>query len=606
MCIRTLHQSWLIGRRSHSIRRDRSMADENENAARNRDGRLDETNAEEKQDKRGLGRQIVDFLLPRVQLFHTADGKGYICYRIKDHRENHAIDSKPVRMWVTDIARRQFKSPPSRAVVDTVTAALEAAAITGGTEQKVYYRIARVGDEIYIDLGDRTWDALKVTSAGWQVVSEPQVRFVRHRNMDVLPHPSKTPNLKALQRFLNVASEEDFRLIVAWIIAAMTGAGPYAILLILGPQGSAKSAMASILRRIIDPVLRASSRSLWRNEWDLAIAASRNAVLAFDNISKLTAEQSDAACRLATGSGFATRELWSRDEETVFDGMRPLIFNGIAEFATRADFLERALVVVLPTISPIHRRSMKKVTAEFEAEWPHIFSGLLDALAAALKNLSSVSTPELPRMADFALTAIAAEPACPWQPGEFLRAYHANLRQGHDIALEADPFALAMIEFGQGLRWRSDKRWSGTATELREQLMTTAINMKDLPSTASALSTELRRLEPVLVTRGVEITFDRRGAGGTRLITVTWKSDRAPEMAVESTADAADGSDGNSPMYLLIQEKITKEKITKECEMPSRAPLASGRTDDPATAKRIESTNRSAIDLNAGETSASA
>jgi putative DNA primase/helicase len=493
----------------------------------------DEGTNEKKKDKRSMECKIVEYIQPQVELFHTPEQEAYVRYRRGQHSEIHRVKSKEFRMMLTTLARREFHTPPTRSAVDAAVDSLEAAAITQGPEQKVHYRYARVDDALYIDLGNKKWDAVRVTAAGWEVVSDAPVRFVRHKNIAELPYPSKTPDLRKLRKLMNVACEEDWVLIAVWLIAAMSGIGPYAILLILGPQGSSKSALAALLRRIIDPVVKAPLRSLWRNDWDLAIAASRSAVLAFDNISKITAEQSDAACRLATSSGFGTRQLWTPDEETIFDGMRPLIFNGISEFATRPDLLERSLIIVLAVIRPDQRRSLTDVNREFEQHWPDIFAGLLDALSAVLKNMptAEATARELPRMADFALVGIAAEPACPWEPGDFLKAYSANQHQGHAIAVESDPFAQMMLAFGGGLRFQDSRQWVGTATDLREQLLNPETNVRDLPATPAALSSELRRLQPVLAAGGIHITFDRKGAGGNRMITITWK-----EVAKEEAA----------------------------------------------------------------------
>ena len=78
---------------------------------------------------------------------------------------------------------------------------------------------------------------------------------------------------------------------------------------------------------------------------------ARNAwVLAFDNLSALPGWLSDAFCRLATGGGFSTGELHTNDEEVIFDATRPMAFNGIDDFITRADLLERSLLMRHPPI----------------------------------------------------------------------------------------------------------------------------------------------------------------------------------------------------------------------------------------------------------------
>ena len=87
----------------------------------------------------------------------------------------------------------------------------------------------------------------------------------------------------------------------------------------------------------------------------------RNAwVLAFDNLSGIRDQLYDALCRLATGGGFATRQLYTDDEEIIFSAKRPIILNGIDDIATRGDLQERSLLIFLPSI-PEERRVEESV-----------------------------------------------------------------------------------------------------------------------------------------------------------------------------------------------------------------------------------------------------
>ena len=63
---------------------------------------------------------------------------------------------------------------------------------------------------------------------------------------------------------------------------------------------------------------------------DLFIAASNAHVLAFDNVSGLPGFVSDTLCRLATGAGFAVRQLYTDQDETLFTAARPVILHSSA------------------------------------------------------------------------------------------------------------------------------------------------------------------------------------------------------------------------------------------------------------------------------------
>jgi hypothetical protein len=110
--------------------------------------------------------------------------------------------------------------------------------------------------------------------------------------------------------------------------------------------------MAKLVRAIIDPN-SVPLRAPRRNEHDVYIAARNSHVLAYDNISGLPDWLSDTFCRLATGGGFSTRELYSDQDEVLFGSTRPIILNGIDDIATRPDLADRSIT---PALSPISDR----------------------------------------------------------------------------------------------------------------------------------------------------------------------------------------------------------------------------------------------------------
>jgi type II secretory pathway predicted ATPase ExeA len=53
--------------------------------------------------------------------------------------------------------------------------------------------------------------------------------------------------------FLNLPSQNDFVLLVMWLLAALRPNGPYPLLAITGELGSAKTMISKMLRALIDP-----------------------------------------------------------------------------------------------------------------------------------------------------------------------------------------------------------------------------------------------------------------------------------------------------------------------------------------------------------------
>jgi hypothetical protein len=163
-----------------------------------------------------------------------------------------------------------------------------------------------------------------------------------------LPIPQPGGSIEQFALFLNLPSRNDFVLVVAWLLAALRPSGPYPLLAISGEQGSAKTVLSKMLRALVDPN-GAPVRTLPREERDLFIAANNGHVLAFDNVSGLPPWLSDSLCRLASGGGLAVRQLYTDQDEVLFDAARPIILNGIEDIITRPDLADRAIFLTLPS-----------------------------------------------------------------------------------------------------------------------------------------------------------------------------------------------------------------------------------------------------------------
>jgi len=455
--------------------------------------------------------RLVALALEVVELFHDG-GVAYASVPVAGHRENCAVRSRTLRTW---LARKFYeaeqKAPGAQALQDAL-GVLEGHAVFAGPEHPVFVRIAGHEENIYLDLGNADWSAVEVTRSGWRIVADPPVRFRRPRALGSLPVPRPGGSVDELRPFVNVASEDDWHLLVAWLLAALSPSGPYPALALHGEQGTGKSTRAAMVRSLLDPN-SAPLRAEPREARDLAIAASNGWVIALDNLSHVGGWLSDALCRLATGGGFATRELYSDQDETIFDSQRPIILTGIGELATRGDLLDRSLILYLERIPGSARRAERELWAAFDRARPRILGALLDAASGALRHLPSVELDELPRMADFAEWVTAAEPALGWAPGKFMDAYTANRDASNELTLEATPLAAP-------LRQLAELGFEGTATDLLDRLAAlvedTATRRRDWPANARSLSTALRRLAPNLREAGIEVEFGREPGGQRR------------------------------------------------------------------------------------------
>src|SRR3546814_1130395 len=155
--------------------------------------------------------------------------------------------------------------------------------------------------------------------------------------------------------------------------------------MISGEQGSSKTTTARVCRALCDPNL-APGRAPPRDERDLISTASNSHVMSYDNLSSMPPWLADGLARIATGSGYAARELHTNMDEVVFEGQRPVILNGIPDLGGRADLGDRALTVHLPPIPDDQRRTERESWTTFNQHRPSLLGALLDAASAALRE----------------------------------------------------------------------------------------------------------------------------------------------------------------------------------------------------------------------------
>jgi hypothetical protein len=206
--------------------------------------------------------------------------------------------------------------------------------------------------------------------------------------------------------------------------------------------------------------------------------------------------------------------------------------NGIEDVIGRPDLADQAIFLTLGPIREDQRRSESELWREFELARPAILGALLDVAAQGLEAMGSVHLDRLPRMADFALWAMACETGL-WPAGTFTRAYAANRKVGIEGIIDADPIAACVREL---MTERSS--WTGSAADLLRvsaERTGQASDRTGWPKNPRALAGHLRRAQTFLRTLGIDISFSREGRAGSRVIRMR----TSPENTVSSVRDSA-------------------------------------------------------------------
>ena len=460
---------------------------------------------------------LIKLAQQQCQFFCTPgrNGQAYADIHRLGHRETMQVEGDDFKDWLIAESFAERGVAPSEDAVKTATRTLCALAKRGGVQHEVHLRRAFLAGCLYLDLGDETWNAVRVDSEGWRIVGDAPVRFRRPRPMLALPTPRRGGKAEDLWRFVAVKSDPDRVLTVAWLLAALgQPAGALPVLVVSGEQGTAKSTATRLLLALVSPA-EAPLLALPTDRRDLAVIANAYYVLAFDNVSGLTREQSDSLCTLSTGSGFATRKCYSDAELTVFQAKRPLILNGIPDFVDRPDLADRALRLELEPIGPRGRRTEGDLWTDFEAAAPEILGALLDVVAVGLANLPTTHEADTStRLADFEQWLQACELAL-WESGTFEHALLANRESSLTATLEGDPVAQVAMRLAT-----SHAEWHGTASDF----VAAGLALADEGCTKLAhkgarhVSNRLKLLAPALREKGISVERRRSGPRGERMI----------------------------------------------------------------------------------------
>lgn len=458
--------------------------------------------------------EVMLKILKNHELFHDAENRGYIVIDKRNYLiGTHDADKNLERLFYL----RKGKAI-SKASLAQVNGVLEAKALYDHPLKNVFTRVASADGKIIINLANKEMEVVVINKHGWVLTSDSPAKFIHYQTLQSLYAPADGGCIRDFQTLLGV-SDENFILILAFIINTFNPDGPYWFLLVEGEQGSGKSFLCHLLKLLIDPNFITKQR-LPENIRDLMIQAQENHLLVFDNLSGMKGEMSDILCTLSTGGGFSTRALYTNSGNYVFKACRPFIINGIEGVANRPDLLERCISITLPTMPDGYRKTEKQLLFEFERLKPQILGWLCKVLSCALRRMDEIEAPTEMRMADAAHFLVAAEPATGFSEGTFLRALVKGQSELIADRILENSLVQSLITF---IKSQYNKRFEGTTGELFTRCcMGSDISRFDntMPKTPAHLSRALKRLKPALTKIGVHVEFGEKKRSG-KIITVT-------------------------------------------------------------------------------------
>lgn len=473
------------------------------------------------------------------------------------------------------------------AIVDTTRILAAKALFENDITKELHLRVAwGLGgkqDEIYYDLTDQMRRCVRITSQGWQIIPHTQgILFRRFGQIQQL-EPSVNYPYNIFDQFLDLMHITDPQqrllskvLIISYFIPNIA----HPIDLAHGEKGSVKTTFCRCIKRLVDPSMP-ELLTIPSDKREFAQQLYHNYLVLYDNVKSVPDWFSDEVCKAITGGGISKRQLFTDDEDVVYDYKGCVIINGINIALTEPDALDRSIMLEYKRLPEDKRRSESEVLAEFEKMRSELLGYIMDMLVKALQIKASLNLQRLPRMADFAIWGEAIARALGYKEFEFLSAYNANIGAQNVEAIEASLLGPVVVRFASNLFLQTngkqeeekDQRrlqdndsnkglllWEGRAEDLLKALDGVAVSpefaidikkARDWPKKANRFT---RMLRPMLSNLregyGISITIEsdttgkKTGTKNARWIEIRKVSSPSPPPSPDENQAQDDGRNG--------------------------------------------------------------
>jgi hypothetical protein len=466
------------------------------------------------------------------KLFIDEYNEPHAAIKVSGYLEVLPLKSSRFKYWLSKIVYVNEQEVIDNNVFSNALSILNAEAIfDSGDPVKLNLRVAQPeGYCWYYDLTNKNWEFAKIKSSGWDV-SKGEIIFRRYSNQQAQAYPDRNYEPDIFDRFmklLNIKTDDrgSILLLKCYIIFLFIPEVQKVVLMLHGSQGTAKSSLQELIKTLVDPSIM-KTLTFPRDVNEFLQQLSHNFVVFYDNVSITKPWISDLLCRAVTGSASSKRQLYTDDDDVIRSFKRCVGFNGINLGATKADLLDRGLIIKLEEIEPKNRLKPSEIWKQFEELRPQLLGYIFDILVKVThwKNNGFVLNLDgLLRMSEFAEYGEMILRAIGYNENEFINAYYKNIELQSEEVIESSDVARCLIymmfeKYGEK---NDDNRseWVGMPTQLYNEIKKVAEDLDELnidikekyfPKPAKGLSRKLHEIIPNLKSVGLQVKEHRDG-----------------------------------------------------------------------------------------------
>ena len=389
---------------------------------------------------------------------------------------------------------------------------------------------------------------IEISKDGWRIINESDndipIIFKRF-NQKAQTEPVRNYHSDVFEDLLNltnVKNQNHRHLLKVYIVSTLIPEIDHVILTTYGPKGAAKSFLLELIKKLVDPT-KPTLLTLQRNIEQFIQQVNHNYINYYDNVKFIPYWLSDEMCKAVTGIGHTKRELYTNDNDIVYEHRRCLGLNGINVALTEADALDRSISIELEDIDEDRRKKEADLWKEFEKLKPKAFAYILDIIVKAIEIKSTLDLKRLPRMADFAEWGEAISQSMGYPPMSFIDIYTKNRNEQNIVAVNENLVGSMFLRHILNIEKESDP-----ITEIRyepQELYNALVDYagdnginirgRQFPKDAASLVKKVKTVIPNLKTGFGILVNIGRSADNTSVIIISRKTTAVAEANYTSS-----------------------------------------------------------------------
>jgi hypothetical protein len=424
---------------------------------------------------------------------------------VDQHGEAHtlvdgqAVPISRINRLLTELLYAHEEKAPSNDGLIGARRVLDMLAHKNGDVRELHTRAAFHEGAVFYQLAPGR--VIRVDENGWKMDPEPPVYFRAVKNLQPLPNPVAGGTLEDVAEWVNLKTDRDRRLFLAYVTLVALAHIPRPILQTTGVMGAGKTTASRIVKRLWDPT---GNEAVTIDRREFLQKAAHCYVLMLDNQNSLPEWFQDTLCRLVTGESDSKRVLYTDEEDLVWSMQRAVLLNGINPPSERGDVQDRTLPIELERLDKRKRLPEDDFWMQFSLKHPELLGAVFDALAGALRARHTVKLAERPRLADWGLYAAALYESQGWGVDMFVEDWKGVEETQQQGTLDGSIVAQAVI-----LYMKDKDRIEMSAAKLHAALVARAEDELDLkddktwPKTGRTVWKRIREVIPLLEVHGI-------------------------------------------------------------------------------------------------------